>query len=399
MKLISLGNINKKFFRLAYFYLAVILFLNITSYILNYMEASIDNMPLLLIICHCPLLLCIFEEDYFKKKSTDKKRESVSIINNKINYLSDNYTPYNKKKLIILILMIILDYIYDAGLIYFQKIKAKESELVFSEIFKFMDTLFLFIFFRVFHKIIFYRHQYISLFIIILMGLIKFSYKIIFYKNPDFYLIGFIILFPLIDSVNNYFFQKYMFYEYYSPNIILFSIGIIYLFISAPIFIIFHYVDCGDSQLCELLSSRQKFPDITRFIISLIIFILYSIFYSGQHFMRFLIIEKFSVFHLVLIVTLGELINTIFDQFSNFNATNLTITLITYCFEILGVLVFIEIIELNFCSLNVNLKKNIIFRAGNEIDEIYQIKKEDENELIDSIILEETYLDESSTVY
>ena len=231
MKLISLGNINKKFFRLAYFYLAVILFLNITSFVLNYMEASIDNMPLLLIICHCPLLLCIFEEDYFKKKSTDKKKERVSIINNKINYLSDNYTPYNKKKLIILILMIILDYIYDAGLIYFQKIKAKESELVFSEIFKFMDTLFLFIFFRVFHKIIFYRHQYISLFIIILMGLIKFSYKIIFYKNPDFYLIGFIILFPFIDSVNNYFFQKYMFYEYYSPNIILFSIGIIYLYL------------------------------------------------------------------------------------------------------------------------------------------------------------------------
>ena len=96
---------------------------------------------------------------------------------------------------------------------------------------------------------------------------------------------------------------------------------------------------------------------------------------------------------------MGELINTIFDQFSNFNATNLTITLITYCFEILGVLVFTEIIELNFCSLNVNLKKNIIFRAGNEIDEIYQIKNEDENELIDSIILEETYLDESSTVY
>ena len=75
MKLISLGNINKKFFRLAYFYLAVILFLNITSFVLNYMEASIDNMPLLLIICHCPLLLCIFEEDYFKKKSTDKKRK------------------------------------------------------------------------------------------------------------------------------------------------------------------------------------------------------------------------------------------------------------------------------------------------------------------------------------
>ena len=77
--------------------------------------------------------------------------------------------------------MLILEYIYDAGLIYFQKENENESELVFGEIFKFMDTLYLFIFFRKFHKIIFYRHQYISLFIIILIGLIKIFFKNIIY--------------------------------------------------------------------------------------------------------------------------------------------------------------------------------------------------------------------------
>ena len=46
-------------------------------------------------------------------------------------------------------------------------------------------------------------------------------------------------------------------------------------------------------------------------------------------------------------------------------------------------LVFIEIIELNFCSLNINLKKNIIFRAGSEI--ISLNKSTDEDSSVDDI--------------
>ena len=53
-------------------------------------------------------------------------------------------------------------------------------------------------------------------------------------------------------------------------------------------------------------------------------------------------------------------------------------SIIVNCFEIFGVLVFTETIELNFCGLNINLKRNIMFRAGNEVNLID--KQKDENE-------------------
>ena len=53
------------------------------------------------------------------------------------------------------------------------------------------------------------------------------------------------------------------------------------------------------------------------------------------------------------------------------------ILIIPCLIEIFAISVFIEIIELNFCSLNINLKKNIIFRAGSEIISLNKTIDED----------------------
>ena len=45
-----------------------------------------------------------------------------------------------------------------------------------------------------------------------------------------------------------------------------------------------------------------------------------------------------------------------------------------------AILVFVEIIELHFCGLNTNLKKNIIDRGINEINLIYDISDNSTNE-------------------
>ena len=407
MKLISIGKLDIKFLLYTFIYLLVILLLNISSFILNYKKFATDNIPGILIITHCSLLFYIIPHFLVKKSFSDNnKQKNVKKDNNqKINYLVSNSEPFSIKQFLILVIMLILEYIYDAGLIYFQKENENESELVFGEIFKFMDTLYLFIFFRKFHKIIFYRHQYISLFIIILMGLIKFSSKILFIFILDsdnkteldyfkFYLLSFILVFPFIDSINIYFLQKYIVYKYYSPYFICFLIGIIYLIISVPIFFIFH--DKDNSGFIKYLSSNIDLTDTS----TIITIIFYSIFYSLYHFVKLLIIDKFSIFHLIFIVTCGEVINNIYEQISsNFNIYNLIITLVTYCFEIIGVLVFIEKIELNFCGLNSYLKKNIIFRAGNELKEIYKVEKGNENDLTYSSISEESYLNQSNTQY
>ena len=47
--------------------------------------------------------------------------------------------------------------------------------------------------------------------------------------------------------------------------------------------------------------------------------------------------------------------------------------LLSQFFSLLGTIIYLELIELNFCGLNHNLKKNIKFRANSEILEIYDI--------------------------
>ena len=46
---------------------------------------------------------------------------------------------------------------------------------------------------------------------------------------------------------------------------------------------------------------------------------------------------------------------------------------LTQLFSLLGTIIYLELIELNFCNLNYNLKKNIKIRAKNEALDIYNI--------------------------
>ena len=389
MKIISFGYIDRKFLLYSSIYIVIILTLNTISMILKNIDDSIKkilkNIPVMLIIIHGSLIFAIIFECYLRKsvktKMPNKEIKNDEENKNGIVYIYNEPKKENvKENFFLLILMIILDYIYDGGLMFFQK-NLEDSELVYGEIFKFLDVLFLLIFFRLFHKILFYRHQYISLFIILFMGLGKFLVILLYEekynnleKNFDYFSIIAMIVFPLFDSTNIYFFQKFIIYNYYTPYYICFLIGIIYLIISIPIIIVFSIIDCGNSDICKLFSNKDiEFPNFGQ----VILFIFYSLFYSAQHFIKLLTLNNFTVFHLILIVTFGELINGCF-KFPDFSSFDLVTSIIVNCFEIFGVLVFTETIELSFCGLNINLKRNIMFRAGNEVNLID--KQKDENE-------------------
>jgi len=170
------------------------------------------------IIIYGALTLCIIFECWLKKSISNKKQEEENHENifSPIIYIYHNPRKANIKNFLILILMIILDYIYDAGIMYYQLKNKRHSELVFGEIYKFLDVFFLYLAFRLFHKVIFYRHQYVAIIIIILMGLGRFIIKFFFDKefkknfddNFDYTLIIAIIVFPFIDSIKIYFLQK-----------------------------------------------------------------------------------------------------------------------------------------------------------------------------------------------
>ena len=278
---------------------------------------------------------------------------------------------------------------------------------MFGEIYKFLDVFFLYLAFRLFHKVIFYRHQYVAIIIIILMGLGRFIIKFFFDKelkkkfddNFDYTLIIVIIVFPFIDSIKIYFLEKYMIYHYYSPFFICILIGFIYLLISGIFIFIFYNIDC-DPDICRYLSNeRMEVPNDGQ----IFLLIGYSIFYSAEHLMNLITINSFTAFHLILVVTLGTLINGFYDLYPKFKLFDLILNIVVYSFQIIGVLVFIEAIELNFCGLNSNLKKNIMFRAGNEVESIYNLQKEIENEILseetDSSINEDSHLIENNSIY
>ena len=400
--LIAIGKINIRFLVYSLSYIITQILLNsITfSFKLKFVDLKIKNIPLILIITHSSLIFFIIIEcrvrKLFNKKETNenelkdgkRKGKELKLIYNKSKKV-------NIKGQLNLILMILLELIYDTSLLAYQKKEEEQSELVIAEIYKFMDILFLLIFFRVFHKILFYKHQYISLIIIILTGLARFFrvFEYFFHEEgKEFGIItlGFIILLPLIDSVKIllplidsvkiYIIQKYMKYNYYSPYFILFLIGVTYLIVSLIILIIFKNINCS-TEICKSLSEINI---ESNKVVNYILIILYSLFYGLEHFIKFYTMYTFSAFHYILISTFGEIIQFGYKMILNFDTTDLIVNLVTYSVEIFAVLVFIETIELNFCGLNMNLKKNIIFRADNELYLINKSRTENEDNISES---------------
>ena len=390
--LIAIGKINIRFLVYSLSYIITQILLNsITfSFKLKFVDLKIKNIPLILIITHSSLIFFIIIEcrvrKLFNKKETNenelkdgkRKGKELKLIYNKSKKV-------NLKEPLNLILMILLELIYDTSLLAYQKKEEEQSELVIAEIYKFMDILFLLIFFRVFHKILFYKHQYISLIIIILTGLARFFrvFEYFFHEEgKEFGIItlGFIILLPLIDSVKIYIIQKYMKYNYYSPYFILFLIGVTYLIVSLIILIIFKNINCS-TEICKSLSEINI---ASNKVVNYILIILYSLFYGLEHFIKFYTMYTFSAFHYILISTFGEIIQFGYKMILNFDTTDLIVNLVTYSVEIFAVLVFIETIELNFCGLNMNLKKNIIFRADNELYLINKSRTENEDNISES---------------
>ena len=155
MKLISLGNIDKIFLIYASIYIVVTIVLNIIFIILQNNEDNIKNLlkniSVMIIIIHGSLIFAIIFQCYLNKVISNRKPENIikeeDNNNERIIYIYNEPKKENdKKSFFLLILMIIFDYIYDGGLIFYQK-NYVDSELVFDEIFKFLDVLFLFAFF------------------------------------------------------------------------------------------------------------------------------------------------------------------------------------------------------------------------------------------------------------
>ena len=108
------------------------------------------------------------------------------------------------------------------------------------------------------------------------------------------------------------------------------------------------YLDNFYSYLDQL-----NYIEILLFIVSMIGRLLFNLF---SH----ITIKYFTSSHVFLILIMGEMSSI---DFRDKNKENIIFSIIIFIIEFLMILIFCEIIELNFCGLEKNLKKNIDLRA------------------------------------
>ena len=388
MKLISLGTIDKKFMIYLILNIIITIIINLidlfyfTEY--NYDGYFLKNSSLNLLINFCSLVLfgipeLIIKMKYLNKKKENEEEGSGENVDNKIVYIYNNpKKSINCKAFWLLIFLIIVYYIFDFAysiIFYWSHIK---------EYFMFMNMIYLFLFFLCFKKMKFYKHQYLSIIIIILMGSLR-NVLVILFNNLEkeyYYYLFIIIIFilPIQEPLLFYNLKNYMEYKYYSPYFICFLVGLVNIIISI-ILIIFVI----QARYLKIIMENIK-------SLSIFIFIFKSILKAVDFFLKVLTINYFSLFHIIIFVSFDDFINNMFRIFSGgdnyensiyLDIISIIIIIIAFSFEMFAIFVFVEIIELNFCGLSLNLKQNIIDRANRESTLIFQIKEEEEDNNLD----------------
>ena len=274
--------------------------------------------------------------------------------------------------------------------------------------------------------------MYLSVIVCLLQRIINFfvygfsdDYKEEIYNKYKFlYFIG-IISYLIIITIRSYTVVKmkiFMDSRYISPTKLLIINGVIGILINIIIAIIFTYNKCAtikdiDIHLCNIVEdnsnrdeaylenffiyfkilNNSKYYDI---IIEIFTSLIGALVYSFYIYFYILILKYLSTIHMIFysfiyafcVRILSIFISMISDSNLNQKAFNITIFILTVFSDIssgLGELIYCEMIELNFCNLNYNLRRNIIKRGEEDVNvnrkagNVYNInddEKDDESE-------------------
>ena len=402
MRLLTCRNINKN----------ILLFLSISilveiglSFINIYFEQNkesvINNIFLKKIISYFFYILLGIIGIIIRKYSSRKRKgiENYNNSENNINYIYNPQKAIKKKKIIFFILLMIFIYILTLNLdIFFASISGVDKYGS-NEYYNVVDIFYLYLLYKFYHKVDFYSHQYLSLVLIAIMELIRYFYKLFILNGISFDfpmdLLSLLplIVYPFLDAFLNYFLKLFMQYYYFSPYVITFLIGIIYFFISSVLFFPFTYSKFNCEKLYFCLSLTEK-KGISGFDITIYIF--HSFLNLICFVVRLLVMHNYSVFHLIFLFTVNNLINSIFNLVKNYSIGELITVIITFLIEIFSIFIFLEIIELNFCNLNFNIKRNIIIRSNRDINLISNDNGEDISFGVDISIDEDNNIQNNS---
>ena len=278
------------------------------------------------------------------KSNEPTKKKTLQI---ELEY-NNQYKELTTDKFKFIFLSTLLDFILTI-MIYFFCVNFKLNFWMF-------DILFICMFSHVILKSKLYKHQYLCLMIIVILGIII-NIDLYFYQNEvktD--LIEIIIkyfseiIFSLCIVLNKFTIEK----KFASPYEICFCQGIINLVLYIICLIIFKDLDDFFSYWNELNNI-----EVYLFLIMMIIQFVFNLFI-------FITLKKFTECHILIIIVISEL--EPFCRDLVYNKFNSIIIIIEFICILFILLIFNEIIEINCCGLQKNTKKNIIKRAEIELE-------------------------------
>ena len=319
----------------------------------------------------------ISKEKHISNGLKEEKTQSFEYIYNK----PDN--KYLPKKELIKIFFISIFLLLTEFLRIIQIIKYKIIE--YEDSFIFIE--FLLILLIPHSSEVYYKHQKFSFLIFTLIEAIKII-VLIFCKQSINYLAIFMeIIISIIYAFYYIYIKRLMQSIFISPYKYNFIIGIINFPLIIIIYLIISFTALGkeNGDLLYVDNIFTIFKDEFD-LINVIILISFPIAYGLYTSIFNKVIYDYTLYHSYILLLLENFIEDIFNKKEN---KALYIFIISCFFiELIMILIFLEIIELNFWGLNKNLKKNIESRAliesSLEINDYYNDEVDNERDTINN---------------
>ena len=378
---ISCGVCNKKF---CYIFVGLIL-LNLILYVIillfqyyfmiNKEKFKIDIMMYLFYL-NVGESLMIIPDLILKKFTTSINANSFSlqktIFIRKFLFKNNSAEFSRKDKIYFLIfaaIKLVLDVSYILYFYYFI------GEYDFSKLLIFVfnfEILFLFLLSKIMYNIKFYRHQYLSIVILVILELIRLIIDN-FKKGTDkfFIILIYHIIYSFFKSLMTVYIKGLMEYKYFSPYKACYKFGLINLIIVFIIHIIVTLIPCKSNMCVAVYHETSYFGNIILiFTIPGLFLFIFLIFRAIVLILNYITIHYFSVCHCFLLIHSSILFDVSpFKNLGEIIAPQIIfIVLLYYILGFFFILLFLEIIELNICGLSYNTKKNIEERAMLDIE-------------------------------
>ena len=217
-----------------------------------------------------------------------------------------------------------------------------------------------------------YIHHYIGLiiFLILSIGIDLLCDLTIFKPN-----IFFIIIYILHQIFDSFYitYEKYMMDKLgYSPYMVVFSVGFIFLFFGTGCVFILSFTSAGNKiESFEVYFDKNDYKEVILHMIYLIVFRFFI------NILKILTVYYYSPIHTFASYIVIKMFNLLLNKHAKYKYYSL----ILFVFQILGLLIFLEIIELNFWKLDRNTKRNVERRESEESARLNSSQKIEEDEI------------------